>query len=114
MFKKSFVLLFLSSLVFIGCTLQPKQHKDFTEVVTIEKLKKIHTKPEKEKVFERRYELIPPVISHDISNMESIAKNTSSCLECHTQNNKKLASHFSNNEIKPNLYNCLSCHTQSN
>jgi nitrate reductase cytochrome c-type subunit len=65
-------------------------------------------------VFERRFQNIPPVISHSITNMQAISKNENSCLECHAPTKNKLASHFTQNQLKPTLYNCLSCHTQSN
>jgi nitrate reductase cytochrome c-type subunit len=114
-----FITIFISFFL-VGCmklTNQvdtPNKQELLDTNITVEKIKMVDTKPIKEKVFERRYKTIPPVISHSTVNMTPIAKNKNTCLDCHTIKNQNLVSHFAKQQLKPNYYNCLSCHTQSN
>jgi cytochrome c-type protein NapB len=119
MFKKFIFPIAIISIFFVGCInlsqFQGQKKSDtLTTNISLEKIKQLNKKPQKDMVFERRFQNIPPVISHSITNMNEITKSENSCLTCHTPTKKKLASHFTLVEIKPNLYNCLSCHTQSN
>lgn len=117
MYKKIFPLALLGSLFFIGCNINqsqvPPKSSPFDTNATLKKIEIMDNKPEKNKVFERRYKKIPPVISHSIKDKQYITKGTNLCLDCHTNKFKNLQTHYVDNKINPDLYNCLNCHTQS-